>query len=426
MTRALPLSPRRLATAVAALASLVLALAARPACAQTAPVRSDGTDKAPLILVSIDGFRADYLQRGRTPVLSRLAAEGVSAAMRPSFPSVTFPNHYTLVTGLRPDHHGIVDNTMEDAAIPPGRFSLGTAAVTDRRWWDDAEPLWVTAERQGVHTATMFWPGSEADIHGVRPGIWRRYDNAVSADDRVRQVLQWLDLPAAERPRFITLYFDPVDHAGHMGGPGSAAVDTALTQVDAAIGRLLEGLAARGLAGRSNLLIVADHGMADISPERVVWLDDFADLAHVRVVTSGPDAGLVPDDGLSPAALARLLAAQPHARCWRKAELPAELHYGSHRRIPPIYCLAETGWLISTRERGGRIRAGGAHGYRPDAPEMAALFIASGPAFAHGRTLPSFDNVDVYPLAARLLGVKPQPADGHGETFTGVLTGPAR
>ncbi len=388
------------------------------------PAVSPTRDHGPLILVSIDGFRADYLQRGRTPVLARLAAEGVTASMHPSFPSVTFPNHYTLVTGLRPDHHGITDNVMEDPAIPPGRFALGTAAVTDRRWWDDAEPLWITADRQGVRTATLFWPGSEAAIHGLRPDDWRPYDAAKSPAARVDQVLAWLDRPAAARPRFITLYFDQVDEAGHRDGPESQGLDAALTAVDTAIGQLVDGLRARGQDARTNLIIVSDHGMAAISHERIVYLDDFVDLAHVRVVSQGSHAGLVPEAGLSAGAEARLLAPQPHARCWRKADLPPELHYGSHRRIPPVYCLADTGWLLSTRDRAGRIGEGGAHGYRPDAPEMAALFIGRGPAFTQGRTLPAFDNVDVYPLAARLLGVRVPKADGRTDTFDAVLTGP--
>ncbi len=218
--------------------------------------------RRPVILISIDGFRADYLDRGVTPHLSALAAGGVRAAMSPAFPSITFPNHYTLVTGLRPDRHGIVGNTMEDAAIPGVTFRLSDRTTTrDRRWWDQAEPIWVTAEKHRIPTATMFWPGSEAAIHGVRPTHWRRFDATLPAEKRVDRLLSWLG--GRKPPEFLTLYFDEVDHNGHKDGPDSAAVDAAAQHVDAAIGRLTAGLAARHID--ADLVIVADHGIAAAS-----------------------------------------------------------------------------------------------------------------------------------------------------------------
>ena len=220
-------------TLLATLLSCVLLVA----CA-TRPT-STGSSPVPTILVSIDGFRADYLDLGVTPELSRLAALGAQGAIRPSFPSKTFPNHYTLVTGLRPDHHGVVDNNMRDPQIPGVTFKLSSReAVTDRRWWDDGEPIWVTVEKAGRRTAIMFWPGSEAPIHGVRPAEWRTFDAGLPATARVDQVLAWLEAPAAERPRFLALYFDAVDTAGHSYGPGSAQVKAALQETDAALARL--------------------------------------------------------------------------------------------------------------------------------------------------------------------------------------------
>jgi len=172
------------------------------------------------VLISIDGFRADYLGRGVTPTMTAMAERGASAAMRPSFPSKTFPNHYTIITGLRPDRNGIVDNTMEDPAIPGVLFRMANHdAVVDRRWWDQGEPLWVTAEKAGVRSATMFWPGSEAAVRGVRPSLWLPFNQSKSAESRVDQVLAWADLPEDQRPQFITLYFDDVDAMGHTYGP---------------------------------------------------------------------------------------------------------------------------------------------------------------------------------------------------------------
>jgi predicted AlkP superfamily pyrophosphatase or phosphodiesterase len=195
-----------------ALVALVLFLAA---CTTTAQKQGAAPD-APrsLILISIDGFRADYLDRGITPTLGTWATDGVRAdGMRPSFPTVTFPNHYTIVTGLRPDRHGIVNNYMQDPQIPGKTFKLSDREVQqDPRWWNEGEPIWVTAEKAGLRTATLFWPGSETEIRGHRPRDWTAYDKNMKYADRVDRVLSWLDRPAGERPRFLTLYFESVDN----------------------------------------------------------------------------------------------------------------------------------------------------------------------------------------------------------------------
>ncbi|RZJ03065.1 MAG: alkaline phosphatase family protein [Brevundimonas sp.] len=363
-----------------------------------------------VILVSIDGFRPDYLDRGLTPVLSGIAADGATGPMRPSFPSVTFPNHYTLVTGLHPDHHGVVGNTMVDAEL--GRFTMRTPeAVTDRRWWDQGEPIWVTAEKAGLVTATMFWPGSEADIGGVRPTHWRPFDQAVSSEARVDQVLAWLDLPVGERPDLTTLYFDIVDTAGHQNGPAAAETGEAVRAVDAAVGRLVEGLKARGLYDRTVLVVVSDHGMAATSPTRVTVLDELIDPDAVQIVYGGAVSFLNPAPGREAEVEAALLGARPHLDCWRKADIPARFVLGSNPRVPAIVCLSETGWLLATRAR-PITREGGAHGYDNTAPDMAALFIAHGPGVLPGRRLTDLDSVDVQPFLGRLLRIPVPATDG--------------
>jgi predicted AlkP superfamily pyrophosphatase or phosphodiesterase len=377
-----------------------------------------------VILVSIDGFRADYLDRGRTPNLQALAHEGVrSVGMRPSFPSITFPNHYTLVTGLYPDHHGIVANSMLDPSITAdSHFTLGDFnAVSDRRWWDEGTPIWVTAKRAGLTTATMFWPGSEAAIQGVRPDLWAHFDGSLTPDQRVDIVLDWLDLPPPKRPSFITLYFDQVDHEGHAHGPDSEAVNAAAAQVDAAIGRLRAGLERRGLFAAADLVIVADHGMAAVPPGQQIVLDDFVAQKDLGLVTAGAVAELAPRPD---ADVTRLMAPHPHMRCLPKAELPARLHYGANARIPPIVCVADVGWMITTRDalaRHPQTGVIGEHGYDNAAPEMAALFVAEGPAFRRGLVAPAFDNVDVEPLLAHLLGVASPPTDGALAPLAGML-----
>lgn len=406
----------------------LLALAAFTAACGTIPAAQAPPARAPVLLIGLDGFRADYLKRGVTPTLSRLAAMGVSApeGMRPAFPSVTFPNHYTLVTGLPPDRHGIINNTMADPAIPNVLFTLGNrAAVIDRRWWDQATPLWVSAERQGLKSATMFWPGSESDIQGVRPRDWKVYDYNLPAQARVSTVLEWLDRPAETRPDFITLYFETVDSAGHRHGPDGAETNVAIAALDTALGDLIQGLTQRGLIGKMNIVIAADHGMAAIAPERVVFVDDMVDLTMLAPANSyaGPIVGFTPAPGREAEVAAALAKPRAHVQCWPKAELPARFAYGANPRIQPFICLAENGWWMATRQAFATAPPhGGAHGYDPADPEMAALFVAHGPAFKPGATLKPFDNVDVYPLLAQLLAIRPEANASGVNTFASALT----
>jgi predicted AlkP superfamily pyrophosphatase or phosphodiesterase len=405
-----------------ALLALLLPSAA-PAKAKRAPARPTVT-----ILVSIDGFRSDYLTRGASPTLSALAKGGVTGPMRPSYPSLTFPNHWTLVTGKRPDRNGIVGNTMEDPRRPGEVFTMATE---DPFWWNEAEPIWVSAEKQGIRTATMFWPGSNvtwgghkaARFHnpfegGVRPADWQQFSGYVSDEQRVNAILDWLRRPVAIRPKLITLYFDEVDGAGHEYGPDDARTTEAVRDVDAAIGKLRAGLAALGQP--VNLVIVADHGMAPISGDRSIPMDQIADPADYRIVESGPYASLVAQPGHEAALEAALFKPHDHVRCMKKADLPEAFHYGANPRVPPYQCLADLGWTIR-KTTAERARTGGAHGYDPRAPEMSALFVANGPAFRAGQTVAAFDNVDVYPLIARLAGVKANPGDGTIATFLPTL-----
>ncbi|MFM9827639.1 MAG: ectonucleotide pyrophosphatase/phosphodiesterase [Sphingomonas sp.] len=405
----------------AAIAAALQACATAPVNAPPLASRSVAPveQRAPVtILVSIDGFRPDYLTRGVTPNLNALARAGISAAMRPSFPSVTFPNHWTLVTGLRPDRHGIVGNRMEDADHPGMIFTMQSE---EPFWWDAAEPLWITAEKAGIRTATMFWPGANIDFSGRRPSDWQQYGHEVSNRQRVDAVIDWLRRPAATRPRFLTLYFDVVDSAGHKYGPDDARTTAVVGEVDAAIGRLRTELA--GLGQPANLVIVADHGMAPISAERVVRLDRQLPTGTFTAITDGPYAGITPLAGHETAVGAVLLKPQPHLTCWAKKNVPARLHYGQNDRVPPFICLAETGWLAATRSPpADRPPSGGAHGYDPDAPEMAALFVASGPDIAPRGALAAFDNVDVAPLIRDLLKLPADPAlDGNDAPFRQAL-----
>jgi predicted AlkP superfamily pyrophosphatase or phosphodiesterase len=369
------------------------------------------------ILVSIDGFRPDYLDRGITPHLSALATRGVRAAMRPSFPTKTFLNHYTLVTGLRPDRHGIVDNIMEDPRRPGVTFSMGSAQALDSFWWEQAEPIWVTAERAGIRTATMFWPGSEVAISGIRPSTWQRFDENITGVQRVETMMDWVRRPAAIRPRFATLYFDTVDTAGHEHGPDAPETNAAIAEVDARIGDLVAGLAALGQP--ANIVITADHGMTAISPDRAIPIAQLIDPARVRILSDGSHAGLQPLDGQEDAVAAALLRPRDHVQCWRPGEIPARFHYGANPRVPAFFCLAEPGWVLTRPNR--EPKSGGAHGYDNQAEEMLALFVAAGPAFRAGTRLPVFDNVHVYPLLARLIDIEARPSAGEAAVTAAAM-----
>lgn len=376
-----------------------------------------------LILISIDGYRADYLERGHSPVLAALAADGVRAkGLHPVYPSVTYPNHYTLVTGLYPDQHGIVNNTMRDAVL--GNFSPpNRAANADGRWWDQAEPIWVTAQKQGRRTAAVFWPGTQAQIRGVKPTYSQPFDASVPPDARVDQVLAWLDLPLEQRPAFVLLYFEQADVAGHNYGPDSLQVEESLVTIDTALGRLVDGLRRRDAYLTTNLVIVSDHGMSASSPERVVLLDPIVNLEHIEIVSSLVNAGIEPKPGYAAEVERALLAPHPHLQCWKKEHMPGKFHYGKNKRIPSIQCVTEDGWMVSTIAAESKRTQPilGEHGYDSDNPKMHALFVAHGPSFKQHLTVPVLDNVNVYGLLAGLMGIRPLPNAGEQRATAGML-----
>jgi predicted AlkP superfamily pyrophosphatase or phosphodiesterase len=403
--------------------AVLLLLAWLAGCASQ-PARVEASARPePLILISLDGFRPDYLDWPEAAQLSALAASGARAEwMQPSYPSLTFPNHYTLVTGLHPDRHGVVNNTMRDAEL--GQFAMHLRqAVEDGRWWG-GEPIWNTAQNQGLRAATMFWPGSEAAVQGQRPRDWMRYDKAFDARRRVAQVLAWLARPADSRPDFITLYFEQVDTVGHDHGPDSAEVRRAVAEVDARIGELLQGLEDGGWAGRVNLVIVSDHGMAALDDGQPILLDTLAPPNSFDLSSLGQVAGVRPRRGREAEVEAALLKPHAHMQCYRRGELPARWQHGQHPRVPPILCQAQPPHSISLKrlqDMPGRARKRGAHGYDPELSEMRALFLAAGPAFASGSTLSPVRSVDVYALLCRLLDIQPAPHQGNPRAFDAVL-----
>ena len=393
----------------------------RPVASASAP----SAQPPRVVLISLDGFRADYLDRPAAVRLRALAARGVRAArLVPSFPSKTFPNHYTLVTGLTPAHHGIVANVMRDSTLGPFRMS-DTAAVRNAAWWG-GEPIWVTAERQGRRAAAYFWPGSEAAVGGVRPTWWYPYEHTRPNAVRVARILEWLAMPPAEAPAVIAAYFADTDDAGHSFGPAAPQVDAAIARVDSAVGAIVDGIARLGLSEVVNVIVVGDHGMAPVAADRVIVLDDHLDLSTVEILDQNPVAMIVPRDGDVARVMAALGGAHPRLQVYRRDAVPAAYRFAENTRITPIVAVAEEGWTITTRAELARTtRWGGAHGYDPALPSMGTLFVAAGPGVsATGLTIPAFSNVHVYPFVAALLGLRPAPNDGSLDSVRAALRPP--
>lgn len=394
-----------------ALASLFVACGTAPE-AMDAPRQE--VPHGTVILVSADGFRWDYVDRGITPNAQRLMDSGVRGDLVPSFPTKTFPNHYTLVTGLYPDHHGIVANSFWDPRRRE-RFSMyDRAKVQDGSWWG-GEPVWVTAERNGRATAPLFWPGSEAAIDGVRPSHWLPYDGRMSNSARVDWILGLLDLGGPERPVFLTLYFSDTDDLGHAFDPDTDAVNEAIVAVDDAIGRLIDGIEARGLWSTVNVIFVADHGMTPIRNDQVIFLDDYIDLSRAEIADWNPVVAIWPHDGEEESIYAALASVHPRMHVYLRADLPARLHYGTSARVAPITGIADAGWSITSHayHEAERARfAGGNHGYDPEVEDMRGVLIARGPALREGVRIGTIENIHVYRLVMEVLGLPPVPSDG--------------
>jgi predicted AlkP superfamily pyrophosphatase or phosphodiesterase len=371
-----------------------------------------------VVLVSLDGFRYDYAAKFGAPNLERLAADGASApeGMIPSFPSVTFPNHYTIVTGLYPEHHGIIENNFYDPARKANYASRNADAVRDGSWYGGV-PLWALAEKQGMRSACFFWPGSEAEIAGERPSYYLHYDNAVPDGQRIDQVIAWLKLPAAQRPHFITLYYYEPDHTGHSAGPDSPATGDAVRHVDALMGILMADLKAVHLP--VDLIVLADHGMATVEGDWID-LDRYADLS--KFVTNG-SLLYAPDEQAAARAYRQLHGASDKFVAYRRRDVPAYLHFNSNARIGDPVVIPTGPYLIRAHPPDKpEAPPKGDHGYDPSKMKsMRAIFYAAGPDIRVGYKLRAFENVDVYPLIAHILGLRVGQIDGKLEVLRPML-----
>jgi predicted AlkP superfamily pyrophosphatase or phosphodiesterase len=374
-----------------------------------------------VVLVSLDGFRYDYAKKYGARHLLAIAAHGASApeGMIPAYPSLTFPNHYTLVTGLYPEHHGIVGNQFYD----PERketYSYRDPKTNTDGFWYGGTPLCSLAEKQGMRSACFFWPGSEAKIAGERPTYYLHYDDHFPDQERITQVIAWLKLPPEQRPHFITLYYPNVDHAGHEYGPDSPQTAEAVRRVDTLMGTLEADL--KSLALPIDLIIVSDHGMAKIQGSWID-LDKFASLDGL--ITVG-DSLYAPNEAAANRVYQKLKAADASFMVYRRENVPAELHFNSNPREGDPIIVARGPYAIRAHapppDREDRAPAVGNHGFDPTMmPEMKAVFYAEGPDIRAGVKLKPFENVNVYPLIVKLLGLDSPPVDGSFGVLSGVL-----
>ena len=379
-----------------------------------------------LILVSVDGFRWDYMDRYPTPNMHRIAAAGSKAErLLPVFPTLTFPNHYSIATGLYPAHHGLVANDFPDPARNMW-YSLRDRETVEDRWFYAGEPIWVTAETQGMVAASFFWVGSEAPVQGVSPTHWRSYDKKISGQDRVDQILSWLAEPEENRPHIYTLYFEDVDDYSHWYGPDSEKSTEAISRVDGYIGRLLDGIEKLPYGERVNIILLSDHGQgAYLENQQPYLLSDHVNLDDTVIIEGGSYAFLHldrDDPGRAAEIVATVNNSWDHGQAYLPQDAPAPWHIENYPRFPDVFLMPDAGYaVLSTEEKAGKINPGD-HGWAPETPAMHGFFIACGPNVTAGLSLKSISNIDVYPLMLSILGLDPPDIiDGDAGRLAGAL-----
>lgn len=377
----------------------------------------------PVLLISIDGFMPEYMDRNDTPNLDCIAQQGVRAkSMIAVFPSKTFPSHYSIVTGLYPENHGIITNSFYDFELE-ANFSFGPpdSGPEDDKWWG-GEPVWVTAEKQSKTAATVFWPGSDSNVKGIRPTRYLDYEGSLPNISRIDTVISWLDPKGEVRADFSTLYYSEVDSYGHSYGPRSDETDMKVREADQWIGYLLEQMEEYGLTDNLNVILISDHGMAELSEDRVVFLDDLINMNDVAIIDWTPVAMIRPDEGKTDEIYRALKENENNYKVYLKDELPDEYHFRNHYRIPEIIMIADLGYSITTRPfLEDRNLQAATHGYNPDLPEMHGIFFAMGPDFKQGYETETIESIHLYELMAHILGLEPAPNDGSFDEIRHVL-----
>ena len=400
-------------TVVQLTGSLLLLLLLTGGCASVQSER----DKPYVIMVSMDAFRWDFDSVYGTPVLDEIASNGVKAQrLIPSFPTKTFPNHYSIATGLYPDHHGLVNNSFYAPDLDLV-YRIGDRTMVENAAFYGGEPIWVTAMKAGVKTASFFWVGSEAPIMGMHPDYWKTFDEEVAFGDRVDTVLKWLSLPVVRRPHLVTLYFEEPDATGHEYGPVAPETAAVVKSLDSLLGVLRDGLRKLPQAKKISLIVLSDHGMGPVDPSKYNYIFDTLPQKMVKRIYGGsPVWSVEPAEGKTDS-LIMCINMQKGVKAYRKEELPAHLHYGTNPRLAKVVVIADPGWIAGIRPVPSGYNRGD-HGFDWKWKDMHSIFYAEGPAFKKGFETDTLYNVDIYNIITRILNIVPAQNDGNPERIS--------
>jgi predicted AlkP superfamily pyrophosphatase or phosphodiesterase len=397
------------------LSAVAIVVACTPPSSSRHPAPAEGASRPYVVVVSLDAFRYDYIERYRPASLERLAARGISArALIPPFPSKTFPSHYTIATGLYPGHHGILSNTFYDPAFGKWFRLKDSTVVRDGRWYGGT-PIWVAAEREGVHTSVYFWPGSEGVVQGVRPSAWWNYHASTPDSVRIDASLVELRRSGAARPHLVMLYLTDVDDTTHKFGPDTPHTANAVASIDRALTRLFDGLARLPIRDSVNVVVVSDHGM-DASPqEKMLPLRPILSAAGIDTtrVLMGDNGPVMPlwfagDTNLARRTRDALAAGLTHARAYTPTTAPARWHIAGNVRAGEVFVVAEPGYVIA-KGAGDRVLDRGTHGWDPADSLMRGIFVAAGAGIVAAGPIPAFESVHVYPFLVSLLRLSHAP-----------------
>lgn len=377
---------------------------------------SPENEQSQLLLISFDGFRADYLSKVETPNFDKLVQSGVtSEGLIPIFPTKTFPNHYAIATGLYPENNGLIGNNMYDPEMDAS-YSMGNRDAVENPEWYLGEPIWNTVEKAGKKAGTMFWIGSEAPIQNMRPAHWKSYDGSIPDEARIDTVLNWMtrDVDPVD---FGTVYFSFVDSQGHRFGPDSEEVIQAIQQADSLVGYLIAQIERLDTNRSINLMIVSDHGMIEVSQDKKVVLDNLIDVDDIDIISYSPALMFnVKEKGSKKEIYSSLKAGESNYRVYSKEEIPERFHLKNNIRTPEFLMVAEEGYTINSKDyfesRGAEYPSGGAHGFDNANTKMDALFVAYGPVFKEGLKLDRIENIHLYEVMAKILNVSPAANDG--------------
>ena len=378
-----------------------------------------------VILISFDGFRWDYVDRGITPNFDYIKENGVSAkSLRSCFPTKTFPNHISIVTGMYPEHHGIITNGFPDYINGTYYSMYDSISRRDAKWYK-GEAFWETAERQGIKTASHFWPGCDVTLPYRHPTYYYEYNGKIPYRKRVDDVINWMKLPYDQRPHFITSYFESTDTYGHRYGPDSPEINFAIAQLDSILGYYFEKLKEINLLDSTNIIVVSDHGMTNVSTKRVVNIEKILEGYGYRNNDKGPFMELEPDSGQLNKIYNKLKENENHYRVYKREDVPAYFHFSNNPLISKIIVIAENGWSIETNKTLHDMikwKTKGDHGYDNYWMDMNGIFYAIGPAFKKNYQVGTINNIDIYPLLCKIFNIFPNPLiDGRLDRIEYIL-----